>query len=206
MFNVLVNGFCYKPEKGCFGYATSILVNGVLFDTGGYGARKEIIKHINNINKVVISHLHFDHCSNLDLFVNTNIPIYISEKELFYYDENKNKFSDLFSYFDLIRDNLNIVIVDEELNIDKNMKIVFTFGHTPGHISLEVGKTILLAGDSIKSFNDYSDDNSYGNAYNKEMYIETKKKLKSKYSDIYPGHDFLIKNGKSTEKMEVRMF
>lgn len=204
--DVLVNGFCYKPEGGCFGYATSIFVNGILFDTGGYGVRKEIKKRIHKINKVVISHLHFDHCSNLDLFINTNIPIYISKNELLYYEKNKNIDSDLFSYFDLIQNQLNVIPVDNEFYIKDGVKVIFTFGHTLGHISLEVDGNTLLAGDAIKSYQDYLDANNSGNACDKEMYIQTKKKLKHKYYFIYPGHDFLIENGKKTKKMELIEF
>lgn len=83
MIKVLTNGFPYKPKKGCFGYSTCVLIKqNILFDTGGYNLRKVIIENIDNIKQVVISHLHFDHCSNLDLFINKNIPIYISKKEL----------------------------------------------------------------------------------------------------------------------------
>ena len=67
MVEYVCKGFPYKPELGCFGMATSLLIHdnyNILFDTGNYGARKRIIELLesNKIDIVVISHLHFDHC------------------------------------------------------------------------------------------------------------------------------------------------
>lgn len=210
MIKVLTEGFPYKPSKGCFGYATSVIVNNnILFDTGGYNLRKVIIENIDNIEKVVISHLHFDHCSNLDLFIDKKIPIYISEKEIKYYNENKNKDIDLFSYFDLIKKDLNIIKIKDTYQIDNNIKIIFTKGHTPGHISLSVkekNNNILIAGDCIKTYNDYNNEKEYGNAVNPDKYIETKKKCKEEYNIIYPGHDSVITNGENKNQERIRKF
>ena len=74
---IISEGFCRKPPVGCFGYATSAIIFDenitILFDTGSYGLRGELIKIVKNyhIDFVVISHLHFDHCSNLDLFISS---------------------------------------------------------------------------------------------------------------------------------------
>ena len=79
MIEQIVSGFPYKPEKGCFGFASCILIRdskNILFDTGGYNVRSVIKSYLNDIDCVVISHLHFDHCSNLDLFIEKKIPIY----------------------------------------------------------------------------------------------------------------------------------
>ena len=87
-------GYSFKPEMGCFGFSSCLLVESnkrILFDVGGYNIRSLIKPLINEIDCVVISHLHFDHCSNLDLFVDTNIPIYISRKELDYYEKYNEK-------------------------------------------------------------------------------------------------------------------
>ena len=60
----IVEGFCYKPPVGCFGYASVFLVKdenkNILFDTGAYCVRKEIINLLKkvHIDCVVISHLH----------------------------------------------------------------------------------------------------------------------------------------------------
>ena len=108
-------GFPYKPLNGCFGYATICLIHGnknILFDVGGYQLRSVVLGKLEEIDAVVISHLHFDHCSNLDLFIDTDIPIYISEKELLFYDKYKDRDSDLFSYFDI--ESTNVLLGSRE--------------------------------------------------------------------------------------------
>lgn len=211
MIEFVSKGFPFKPELGCFGMASSLLIHdnlNILFDTGNYGARKKIIDLLNNnkIDIVVISHLHFDHCSNLDLFIDSKIPIYISQKEFNEYFKNTTIDCDLYSYFKLIYKKLNIKLINREKMISNNTKTVFTRGHTMGHISLVVNNDIILAGDSIKSFNDYKDEESYGNAVSKKNYINTKKNIIKKYKIIYCGHDGIIENGKIHERGDIYEF
>ena len=202
MIDVLYNGYPFKPKIGCFGIGSSYLVHAkknILFDTGSYGARKKIIEllNTNKIDCVVISHLHFDHCSNLDLFCDTSIPIYISKAEYNNYFKDRIKDYDLFSYFFTIEKHLNIILVTDMISIVPNVHIIFTPGHTLGHISLEIneGEKILLAGDALKTYRDYKNIDLFGNAVSKEQYIETKKKIINCYNHIYCGHDGEIING-----------
>src|SRR5699024_2943524 len=162
----ITKGVNIKPNKGAFGYASITLLKdgneNILFDTGSYGVRnviKDLLKK-EKIDKLFISHLHFDHCSNVDLFRNSKI--YINKKEILKiineYDVNTFK---------------------DEINISNNIKTVLTYGHTVGHSSLEFkqGKRrILVAGDAIKSLNDYLNSREYGNAQNPDEYIKTKEK------------------------------
>lgn len=213
MIAKIYNGYPFKPEIGCFGIGSSYLINddkNILFDTGSYGARKKIIELINDskIDYVIISHLHFDHCSNLDLFCNTSIPIYISKIEYENYFLNKKIDCDLFSYFTYIEKELNIITIEKEIKITPNTKIIFTPGHTLGHISLEIKdkEKIILTADALKTYKDYKNINEYGNAVSKEQYIETKKYIISNYKYIYCGHDGKIINGKLEDRGEVYEF
>ena len=73
-FEQVIKGLNIKPSKGAFGYASVTFIKdeneNILFDTGSFGVRKVIYEFLQKekIDKVFISHLHFDHCSNLDLF------------------------------------------------------------------------------------------------------------------------------------------
>lgn len=209
MLKVISRGYPFKPDVGCFGYSSSLIINSsktILFDTGGYNLRQAIFNELDKIECVVISHLHFDHCSNLDLFIGTSTPIYISAKELDYYNQNKNLDLDLFSYFDYIKDKINIIPVYDECLLSEGIKIIFTPGHTPGHISITVDDQIILAGDSLKTYNDYINENFYGNAYDKDQYLKTKKYIKNNFKTIYPGHDSVIINGVKGDSMPVTEF
>lgn len=206
----LSEGYPYRGDKGCFGFGSILLVKGkhhnILFDVGNYSLRSEILPVVDSVDSVVISHLHFDHCSNLDLFANKDISIYISSLELAYYEQYKNIDFDLFSYFEGIKNKLSIISITEETELDDQVNLLFTSGHTRGDISLEVDRDCILAGDALKSYLDYCNLSFYGNAFSPNEYIETKKKIIEKYPIIYPGHDGVIIDGKVKRKMKVREF
>lgn len=212
-FEQITKGLNIKPSKGVFGYASITLIRdgneNILFDTGSFGLRGvmyELLKK-QRIDKVFISHLHFDHCSNLDLFKESEIYINSREIENLY---NNNEDYDLYKPLINILDNHNIIAFDEEMNITENVKAVLTYGHTKGHSSLEFienNKRILVAGDSIKSLNDYLNNQEYGNAQNPTQYIETKKKIKSKYDIIIPGHsDVIYKEDLKNAEIKLKIF
>ena len=212
-FEQITKGINIKPNKGAFGYASiTLLKDGnekILFDTGSYGVRnviKDLLKK-EKIDKLFISHLHFDHCSNLDLFRNSKI--YINEKELRNLYEN-NDDSDLYKPLLKIINEYDVNTFNDEINISDNIKIVLTYGHTVGHSSLEFkqGKRrILVAGDAIKSLNDYLNINKYGNAKNPDKYIKTKENIKNNYDVIIPGHsDIIDKNNLCNSPLQFRIF
>ena len=209
----IAQGFPYKPPDGCFGYSTCVLVEDegkkILFDTGSYSLRKPVIELINNntIDFVVISHLHFDHCSNLDLFVGLNTQIIFSQNELDYYFEFKNKDLDLFSYLDLIKSKLNIKTVNEGYNLTKNCKIVYTPGHTKGHISLEVNLDafkVFICGDSIKTRKEVKKFPSSTNAFDILAAKETREFILKNYKYLVLGHDLFYKGKTSFKKLKLR--
>jgi len=215
MIKYIYKGLPYKPEEGCYGIASSILATvdkkNILFDTGGYGARKLIFNLIkdNKIDAVVVSHLHFDHCTNLDLFINTNVPIYISKKEILEY--KNNIISDIDLYFPLLNyiSELNIIELSKEINITNNSRIVFTPGHTLGHISLAIDNQndrIILAGDAIKTYNEYKNIDVCGNAADKKLHILTKRKIIENYNHIYLGHGGDIINGEEINRGKMYEF
>lgn len=212
-FEQITKGINIKPNKGAFGYASiTFLRDGnenILFDTGSYGVRnviKDLLKK-ERIDKLFISHMHFDHCSNLDLFRNSKI--YINEKELKNLFEN-NDDNDLYKPLLRIINEYDVNTFNDEINISNNIKIVLTYGHTVGHSSLEFEqgeRRILVAGDAIKSLNDYLNSKEYGNAQNSDEYIKTKEKIKKNYDVIIPGHsDIIDKNNLCNSLLQFRIF
>ena len=151
--------------------------------------------------------MHFDHCSNLDLFRNSKI--YINEKELKNLFEN-NEDCDLYKPLLKIINEYDVNTFKDEINISNNIKTVLTYGHTAGHSSLEFKqgeRRILVAGDAIKSLNDYLNSKEYGNAQNPDEYIKTKEKIKKNYDVIIPGHsDIIDKNNLCNSPLQFRIF
>lgn len=132
-FEQITKGINIKPNKGAFGYSSITLIKDdderILFDTGSYGVRgviKELLKK-ERIDKLFISHLHFDHCSNLDMFKNSKI--YINEKELENLYKNDED-DDLYKPLLKIINEYNVITFDKDIKISKNTKAVLTHGHT----------------------------------------------------------------------------
>lgn len=212
-FEQIIKGINIKPNKGAFGYASVTLLKdneeNILFDTGNYGVRsviKELLKN-EKIDKVFISHLHFDHCSNLDMF--KNATIYINEKELKNLYNNSDDL-DLYKPLLSIIDKYQVITFKEEIKLSNNIKTVLTYGHTIGHSSLEFyqnGRRTLIAGDAIKSLNDYLNDEEFENAQEPIECLRTKKKIKNNYDIIVPGHsDIIDKDNLKNIKLEIKIF
>lgn len=202
----VVSGISVKPPsgRGCFGYSSISIVfdedETILFDTGSFGERKMIYEVLNkyNITKTFISHLHFDHCSNLDMLL--GIPIYINQIEL---DDlfSEQVSIDTFVHLKYFIDKLNIIPFTKELFLSNNSRIKFTYGHTRGHSSLEISsneKKYLIAGDCIKDLYDYYNLDFFANAIEPLQQIKTKKSIIDRYDLIFPGHSEPIIKNKGT--------
>lgn len=200
-------GFCYKPLLGAFGFSSITLIKTkkktILFDVGNYGVRNEVLNICNNIkiDEVFISHLHYDHCANLDLFSGTNTPIYVENSEVEDYFNpivgDRKIDTDLFPGFKNIYKQINLTTFDREIQLDEGVYSINTPGHTNSHCSLVCKKNnrkLLIAGDAIKTQSDYFEVDSFDNAQNPRKFIESKKIIREqKYEWIIPGHDKIFK-------------
>lgn len=205
-YQQIIKGLNLKPPVGCFGHGSvGIIYDGkdaILFDTGSYGQRKvlaELIKDI-KINKVFISHLHFDHCSNLDLI--PNAEVYINKKELdFFYSKDSLSDLDIFRPLDGYLNNRKLVSFDKEQNLSQNVLIKFTYGHTAGHSSLtfrEEAKNVIFAGDALKTASQYlGKSGKKENYHNLEEMLLSRNSIITEYDVIMPGHDSIIVDRKA---------
>ncbi len=199
-YKVLVKGLNLRPAVGFLGYSSVVLIKDgserILVDTGNNGVRLFLYKKLKKekITKIFISHLHFDHCANLSLF--PNALVYVNGRELDFLDKNRSNY-----LFRPIIDNLRgakIIRFDHEQKISSSIKMIFTFGHSIGHSSLEFegpeGKTII-AGDAVRSYQELICPKRVEDCYNKKQFIKTAKLIERKYKVVIPGHSGCIKNG-----------
>jgi glyoxylase-like metal-dependent hydrolase (beta-lactamase superfamily II) len=155
--------FLEGDRKGNYPFSNSLLVGGVLIDTGISGSRLRKIKKQFQIDTVVLSHWHEDHVSGNNIFQNLNflchemdkIPIEDIEQMLPYYKVEGTKageeFKVLFDLFGMKNTTVSRFIKDNEIiNIDENLllKVSHTPGHTAGHCSfIELHSKIAFFGD-----------------------------------------------------------
>lgn len=166
-YELLLNGNNLSFRGGFFGFCNVVLVTAldgtrILFDTGHYCVRKGLLAALaqrqispQDIDIVFLSHLHFDHCQNLDLF--TRATVCVSAAEMTY--ARAPHAEDYFvpwKIHDLLGD-MKVRVLDAAQDGDEIAPGVQHFavpGHTPGsqalHFVQHDGQRVVLAGDAVK--------------------------------------------------------
>lgn len=210
LYKLLIEGLPYKTKNGGLGYSSiSLIKDGkdvILFDVGHYAVRGNIMKIIKKyrINKVFLSHLHYDHCLNIDLFLNKGINVYLNIKEWDYLKKIKSNDIYTFRFFNKIVKKRDVVLFNKEFNITKNVRVLETIGHTAGHSSLSFVKNkkkYIIAGDAVKTLKDFKNiKKSDVPPYDYKYFIKTKKYIIENFDVIIPGHSGIIRDGKYKQK------
>lgn len=192
-FEIVVSGVNIRPPLGAFGFSSCVLLHdnetAIMFDTGSFGIRekiKDMISH-NQISALVLSHLHFDHCANIDLF--QNIPIYVSEDEIssLFKSDDINVYTPLKYFFK----NLCFKYLDGRTQITDNIIAYPTPGHTKGHYSLGFmnnNRNAIAAGDAIKTIKEYKMGTSVVKPTDTQAYENSRQFIINNFQIIIPGH------------------
>ncbi|MBB3458334.1 glyoxylase-like metal-dependent hydrolase (beta-lactamase superfamily II) [Rhizobium sp. BK313] len=162
-YDLLVQGNNLRLKDDFLGMSNVTLIRGksgpILFDTGGYVSRLGLIKALAarglrpaDIPVVFLSHLHFDHAHNVDLF--SHARFIVSRRE-WDYVENPHP-NDLLVPWG-IRQQLSksrVDFIEGEGMLDEGISFFPAPGHTPGCYALELATddrgTVVIAGDAIK--------------------------------------------------------
>jgi len=146
--------------------------------------KKELLQHVKleEINKVIFTHLHYDHVGNFDLF--PNAEFFCSEQEIAYFKKNK-----LYAIGDPIlakEFDIDLKPIKELLDFD----IIKTPGHTLGSFCLFYKKEkILFSGDTL-FFNENYGRTDLPNSEPNSMEESLRKLEKIKHKILAPGHDY----------------
>lgn len=129
-----------------------------------------------NVDYLVCTHGHSDHCGNMNLFLNAThfLGSCVSHRHLYYYhDFEKNPYE-----------------------LDNNVEVMFTPGHTSTCVSLIVknanpdNSTIAIVGDLFEKEEDIFDESCWTDAGTENEVLQRKNRLKiAEMADfIIPGH------------------
>jgi glyoxylase-like metal-dependent hydrolase (beta-lactamase superfamily II) len=161
-YTVLVEGNNLRLDGGFLGLSSIVLIesdgNKILVDTGHHVTRLMLLKALKergltpeDVDIVLLTHLHFDHVNNVDLFKRARILV---SKAEWVYAANPHP-DDHFvpCHIRSILSEMNLKLFDEPPEIASGVKVIATPGHTPGHCSVlvttDTGIT-AIAGDAIK--------------------------------------------------------
>ncbi|HDJ26530.1 MAG TPA: N-acyl homoserine lactonase family protein [Candidatus Bathyarchaeota archaeon] len=102
-----------------------------------------------DIDVVINTHLHFDHCGNNALFKNAKFYVQADELRYAYAPDRFMKNAYVRSFFDL---ELDYVLIRGRYRLTEHVVLLPTPGHTPGHqsvlIELPDGRRVVYCGDA----------------------------------------------------------
>ena len=209
-FDVVMQGSSFRTNLVSLGLCTVGLVReeeNTLLDTGHFGNRRQILRALRNlglapsdIGNVILTHSHWDHVLNLELF--SGAAVLISSRELKHAQSIKGYDWATPSYFGKILEKMEVKVTEGDQVISKDVRVIETPGHSPGHqavlVRTEQG-TVLFSGDALPTLRSYllglPDYITVGDEEASRS-IARLKELKPDF--IYPGHDrpFRLINGK----------
>ncbi len=198
---VLTYGFGLNTDQGSFGYSTiSLLTVGnrnIVVDTGPASRRGLLFKALqtrslrpDDIDTVILTHLHWDHCQNTDLFRNARILVHPTELD-YARKPNRGDFAVAWYVAETL-DKARIDLISDGDSIADGVSVIDTPGHTKGHISVLVGtgdEEILLAGDALPDSGTVKRGLPYNIFWDVEDARESVEKMVHSSKVFYPGHD-----------------
>jgi len=164
----------------------------IIIDAGPrayYEKVKEELKDIAlTIKKVILTHIHYDHCGNIDLF--PNAEIFASKKDIEDFLKNPNlAFTLPKEIIELLIEKLKPIEEIKDFLEKNNLEIIEVPGHTAGSIALFNKKEkILFSGDCL--FENGIGRYDLPNSKPDEIEASLDKLKKLKYKILAPGHDY----------------
>ncbi len=197
---VLLPGYSIRTDQGSLGLCSVILIRGeklTVVDVGHQGRRSLLANTLEShgiaaqeIQRVILTHSHWDHVQNTDLFPNAEIVIHAKELE---YSRNPRPGDHATARY--FADTLTAHTVQEvkgDTQIESGVGVFDTPGHTRGHISVMVETAagpVCLGGDAVANAGDLARGLPDFIFWSEDEARESLKKVTDAYSVIYPGHD-----------------
>jgi glyoxylase-like metal-dependent hydrolase (beta-lactamase superfamily II) len=190
-------GFPARSSRGFLGWSAVYLVvtqggRKILFDTAGYNERATLVAaleqrkiRLDGIHTVVLSHLHFDHAANWDLFPGAEIVVH--EKEMEYACSPQADYSTLRHQSRALAESRRLSLISKDGELEPDVQLMLVPGHTPGSMALKMGSSVLC-GDALKNRWDLQGQVSLP-VWDAEKFQASVRKLASLADKLYPGHD-----------------
>lgn len=163
-YDIVVKGNSLRLSEGYLAFANLTLIHTeegpMMFDVGHAVNRECLVNGLArrglepcDIPRVFLSHLHFDHVNNIDLFPYAT-TVFVSRAE-WDYAEKPHKDDPFVPW--LVREQLqkyNLILLEGSGELDPGLRYIPAPGHTPGCTALvfdtkDKGR-VVIAGDAIK--------------------------------------------------------
>lgn len=162
----LLQGFPISSPRGFLGWSNALLLDDagvrIVVDTGGPGDRGTLMRRMQEVGLdpssvafLILTHLHFDHCLNLDLFPAATIVL--SRAEHAYVATGAYRRAGdtgIPPYVLSLLEGRTLRFVEDELPVIAGVRVVATPGHTPGSLSVVYavgGRHTVACADLVKN-------------------------------------------------------
>lgn len=216
---LLFTGLAASADKFLFGTSTVAIVRTgcelIVFDTGPYAYRPILQGRLRragidpaDVTKVVLSHLHWDHAANADLFAAAEVIVHAREIEAA--ERTSGRDWAIPEYAVRALRKLRLRPVSGEIELAPDLRIVELPGHTPGSIGLLVGDK-LLAGDAVGSAREAATRRLIAYEGGEEDALASLDRALAISEIIYPGNDRPFSVGPpiahiSDYELKIRLF
>lgn len=197
----ILTGHLLTSDQGNPAFCSVLLVESegrrVLFDCGHAGRRRHLLEGLaardlgpGDIEKVVISHGHWDHLQNADLFPESRVLIHPGELR----NLGDPPAADLGTprWARAVLDGLELQEAVEGDEVLPGVSVVELAGHTPGSIGLLVG-TAVLAADAVPTLQVLRTGRAGGRPYDRERADAAVVRVAGLAEVVYPGHDRAVR-------------
>jgi N-acyl homoserine lactone hydrolase len=216
--SVLMDGYGLGTDQGVIGFCAVVLVEGekrLLFDSAHVGRRSLLVARLSergltpaDIDAQVLSHAHWDHVQNCDLFDQAPMLIHASERK-YAGRPHANDWATP-KWTGSVLERLKLVEVGEGYEVMPGCRVVELIGHSAGSIGLEVETDegrCLVVGDALPNARAAVTGNISYIFWNESAAIASAKRIAGSGATIYPGHDrpFRLKDGQPVYKSDYAL-
>lgn len=215
--DVLLTGFPGRTNMGFLGLSTVVLLRGsrtVVFDTGAFGSRMLLRERLSergldfdDIDAVILSHLHFDHCHNAFLFRKAEYFVHAAELE--YAQGHPDDILYPEGIARSLRETGRVNLIESDGEFLPGIYGFHTPGHTPGCLSVRVlckDRPFVLAGDAIKNLAELVTGQAEM-SLDEARSAESMRLIRKQSDSIIPGHDSPLdaENQRRLSAVELRV-
>lgn len=203
--DVVLPGYPLRTTRGNISFCTVTLVEDegrrILVDTGHFTDRPHLLAALrarglgtDDIDTIVLTHLHFDHCVNARLF--QKATVLVTDKEIEYAKSPAAHDPYIYDYWKELLDEVNTRVITEEILLTADVRLMLTPGHTPGSMCV-AAKTdkgmYLVTGDTAKSVKEFLNREFVLAAGPQEECAASVDRILREADYIVPGHDRVLK-------------
>jgi N-acyl homoserine lactone hydrolase len=196
VIETVLRGYSAANEQGSIGFCGVYLVSTpdrrILFDCGHTGRRRALLaalaKH-DPVDTLVLSHGHYDHLQNADLFTDADVYLHPAEFARLAAAPTDDPVTPPWSA--AILAGLRLRDAEDGLELAPGVRVIGLPGHTVGSIGLTVATeegTAILTGDAVPSANSFR-RGSLSMAADHEAAARSVRLVQTTAELVFPGHD-----------------